>query len=402
MMLHVPTIFVALFLSCALFAVALRFTRPLLGAGAELRLWERSNWMLLASFFALFSRTFLPEWMAILLGNGLIFVSLYMLSRALHHFVLQQNPPRWHLGLVAAGWVCTALVMGSPLPTRTIAISALYGVQLATMVWLIASRGWQAEASLRTVGVTLGLACAALILRVADALVHPEDFSGYFQTSLGNGLTYLASFLFPLGAGFGFVLANLERTAKRLDALATRDAMTGCLNRAAFDSLLGHTLERVRREALPASLIVMDLDNFKQINDTCGHPMGDTVLSTFAEALRARLRAGDAFGRRGGDEFAVLLADTDTAQALSVAEVLRTTAEALVIPTPDGGQLRITISLGVATATAEHNTSVERLHVEADRSLYAAKQGGRNRAARPGTERRLRVVSASTDVLNAG
>jgi diguanylate cyclase (GGDEF)-like protein len=397
MLLHVPTIFVALFLSCALFVVALTFTRPLLGSGAELRLWVRGTWLLLASFMALFSRTFLPEWIAVLLGNGLIFASLYMLSRALYRFILDREPPRWQLGLVGAGWVCIALVMHSPLPLRTMAISSLFAVQLASMVWLIATRGWHAEASLRTVGMTLGLASGALIIRVGNAMLHPEDYNGYFQTSLGNGLTYLASFLFPLGAGFGFVLANLERTAKRLDHLATHDSMTGCLNRSAFDALLGHALERVRREALPASLIVMDLDNFKQINDTRGHPMGDAVLSAFAQTMRERLRASDAFGRRGGDEFAVLLADTDTAQALSVAEVLRTTAEGLMIPTPDGEPLRITISLGVATATAEHNTSVERLHVEADRSLYAAKQGGRNRAVRQGSERRLRVVGTGTE-----
>lgn len=396
MLLHVPTIFVALFLSCALFAVALRFTRPLLGAGEELRLWERSNWMLLASFIGLFSRTLVPEWIAILLGNGLIFVSLYMLSRALHHFVLQQEPPRWQLVMVPAGWAATALVMDSPLPARTIVISSLYAIQLFAMVWLIAGKGWQAEASMRTVGVTLGLACAALVIRVVNALLNPGDYNGYFQTSLGNGLTYLASFLFPLGAGFGFVLANLERTAKRLDRLATHDGMTDCLNRGAFDTLLANALERARRSHTPASLIVMDLDDFKQINDTRGHPTGDAALSAFAKAMQARLRAGDAFGRLGGDEFAVLLTDTDMAQAWSVAEVLRTTAEALVIPTPEGEPLRITVSLGVSTADGTHPATAESLHAQADKSLYAAKQGGRNRAVRhSSSEPRLRVVSVA-------
>lgn len=395
MLLHVPTIFISLFLSCALFAIALRFTRPLLGAGEELRLWERSNWLLLASFIGLFSRAFVPEWIAILLGNGLIFASLYMLSRALHHFVLQQEPPRWHLGMVLVGWACTALVMGSPLPVRTIVISCLYAVQLFAMAWLIVSKGWQAEASLRTVGVTLGLACAALVIRVVNAHLNPGDYNGYFQTSLGNGLTYLASFLFPLGAGFGFVLANLERTANRLDRLAAHDGMTDCLNRSAFDALLGNALERAQRSRTPASLIVMDLDDFKRINDTCGHPAGDAVLSAFARAMRARLRAGDAFGRLGGDEFAVLLTDTDMAQACSVAEVLRSTAEALVIPTPEGELLRITVSLGVSTADGEHPTTAQSLHGQADKSLYAAKQGGRNRAVRHSGEPRLRVVSAA-------
>jgi len=382
MLLHVPTIFVALFLSCALFVTALTFTRPLLGAGDELRLWVRSSWLLLASFIALFSRTFLPEWIAVLFGNGMVITSLYLMTRALHRFVLGQEPPRWHRGVMVAGWTATALVLGLPLSTRTIVISGMIAVQLASMIWLLAAHGWQRETSLRTVTVLLTLTCAALLIRLMNAVLHPEDFTGYFQTSLGNGITYLASFLFPLGAGYGFVLANLERTANRLDALAAHDSMTGCLNRGAFDTLLHHALERARRDAAPASLIVLDLDNFKQINDVHGHPTGDAVLSAFAQALRARLRSADAFGRLGGDEFAVLLVDTDIHRAQAVAEVLRTTAEALEISTPDGDSLRITVSMGVSTATPEQPVSAQTLHAQADKLLYAAKQAGRNRAMR--------------------
>ncbi|MBT9523774.1 MAG: GGDEF domain-containing protein [Rhizobacter sp.] len=382
MQLHVPTIFVALFFSFVLFVAALTFTRPILGAGAELRLWVRSVWLLLASFVALFSRVFMPEWFAVLFGNGLIFASLYLMSQALHRFVLAQDAPRWNKALMLLGWVGTALVMNSPLPVRTVVISCLIAAQLAPMVWLMLTRGWQAETALRTVGITLTLTWLSLLLRVANAIVRPEDYSGYFQTSLGNGVTYLASFLFPLGAGYGFVLANLERTAHRLDALATHDGMTGCLNRGAFDTLMGNALQRVRRDGTPASLIALDLDNFKQINDTRGHPTGDAVLQAFAHTLRDRLRAADALGRLGGDEFAVLLSDTDAAGALTMAEVLRTTAEALEIPTPDGERLRITVSIGVATATPDSLSTVEALHAAADKSLYAAKQGGRNQAVR--------------------
>jgi diguanylate cyclase (GGDEF)-like protein len=384
MQLHVPTIFVALFFSFALFVAALTFTRPMLGAGAELRLWVRSVWLLLASFVALFSRTFMPEWFAVLVGNGLIFASLCVMSQALHRFVLGKKPPRWHNSLMVLGWIGTAVVMNSPLPLRTVVISCLIAMQLAPMVWLMLTRGWQAETALRTVGVALALTWLALLLRVVNVIVRPEDYSGYFQTSLGNGITYLASFLFPLGAGYGFVLATLERTAHRLDALAMHDSMTGCLNRGAFDTLVGNALQRVRRDATPASLIVLDLDNFKHINDTRGHPTGDAVLTAFARALRERLRAGDAFGRLGGDEFAVLLTDTDATRALSMAEVLRSTAEALEIPTPGGERLHITVSIGVATATADGPTTVETLHADADKSLYAAKHGGRNQAVRLG------------------
>ncbi len=385
MLLHVPTIFVALFFSFALFVAALTLTRPLLGTSAELRLWVRSVWLLLASFAALASRTFMPEWFAVLFGNGLIFASLSLMNTALHRFVLAQDAPRWQRGLTVIGWVGTAAVMTQPLPVRTVVITSLIAAQAAPMVWLMLTRGWHAETALRTVGITLALTMLALLLRVANAAMHPEDYVGYFQTSLGNGVTYLASFLFPLGAGYGFVLANLERTARRLDALAMHDSMTGCLNRGAFDTVMNNTLQHVQRHGAPASLIVLDLDNFKHINDTRGHPAGDAVLTAFAHALRERLRATDAFARLGGDEFAVLLTDTDPTRALSMAEVLRSTAEALEIPTPDGDRLHITVSIGVATATPESLTTVQALHAAADKSLYAAKQGGRNQAVRLGS-----------------
>lgn len=382
MQLHVPTIFAALFSSFTLFVLALSFTRPTMGSGAELRLWVRSTWLLLAAFIALGSRAFLPEWLSVLAGNGLICASLFLMSQALHRFVLGHDAPRWHLALMFAGWAAIALVLGLPLRVRTLVISLFYVAQLLPMVWLIATRAWQAEAPLRTVAVTLGFTVVALLVRVGNALVRPEDFNGFFQTSLGNGLTYLASFLLPLGAGFGFVLANLERTARRLDALAAHDSMTGCLNRGAFDAVMANTLERARRTASPVSLMVLDLDDFKHINDTHGHPAGDAVLSAFAQAVRSRLRAADAFGRLGGDEFGVLLVDTDAAGARHVAETVRAAVESLDIALPGGEPVRVSASLGLATATG--HTPLGQLYAEADRALYAYKQGRRVAANGPG------------------
>lgn len=397
MLLHVPTIFVALFFAFTLFVSALTFARPFLVDRAELRLWAWSTWMLLAGFIALMLRAVWPEWTSVLLGNGLMFASLFMISQALHRFVLHRSAPRWHAGLLVAGWACTALVLGSPLALRTAVISALYAAQLVPVVWLIVTRGWHAEASLRTVAVTLGLTAVALLCRVGHALIHPDEYLNYFQTSLGNSLTYLGAFLFPLGAGFGFVLANLERVAHRLGDLASHDAMTGCLNRGAFDATLGHAVERARRAGQSISLLLIDLDDFKAINDARGHQAGDAALRAFADALRRRLRAADVFGRLGGDEFGVLLTDTDTAGTESVAEALRTNVEALQVPTPDGASLRLTISIGVSTASADRGSTLESLYADADRSLYRAKRGGRNQVGRaPETGREALLSTAGS------
>jgi diguanylate cyclase (GGDEF)-like protein len=378
MSLHVPTMFVALLLAFALFSVALTFARPFLRDRAELRLWGWGTWILVAGFVVLSSRAFLPEWIAVLCGNGLVFVGLFLFSRALHRFVLQQDAPRWQAGLMIASWACTALILSWPLYLRTSIISTLVAAQLTPLVWLLARQGWHAEASLRTVAVTLGLTVVALVVRAAHAQLRPDEYSGFFQASLGNGLTYLASFLFPLGAGFGFVLANLERVAHRLHESATHDSLTGCESRGVFDTVLPHVLERARREAAAVSLVIIDLDNFKQINDVHGHQAGDGVLRAFARAVRARLRAADVFARLGGEEFGVILPGTDAAGAMRVAEDLRTTVQALEIPVPDGGRLRVTISLGVSAAAVDRALTPEDLFAQADSALYEAKRGGRN------------------------
>ena len=385
MSLHVPTMFVALLLAFALFGVALAFARSLLRDQVELRIWGWGTWLLVGGFVFLSARVFVPEWVAVAFGNGLIFASLFLMNRALQRFVLQRDASRWQGGLMVASVIVTALIVALPLHLRISIISLLLAVQLVPMVLLIARHGWHAEASLRTVAITLALTAVALAIRAAHALLRPDEYAAFFQASLGNGLTYLTSFLFPLGAGFGFVLANLERLARGLGELATHDELTGCANRGVFQAMLQHALVRVQREPIAVSLIALDIDNFKQVNDVHGHQAGDAVLREFAGALRGRLRAADTFSRLGGEEFGVILTGTDSEGAMRVAEELRVAVEALEVPLADGRRLRITISLGVSTAASGRVPTPEEFFAEADRALYDAKRSGRNRVERCAT-----------------
>jgi diguanylate cyclase (GGDEF)-like protein len=232
---------------------------------------------------------------------------------------------------------------------------------------------------LRTVGLTLAFTVLALIVRAADALIDPTQFNSYFQASLGNSLTYLACFLFPLGAGFGFVLANLERMAHRLDRLASFDTLTGCLSRAVFDTTLIRAIQQAYREREGLALINLDLDHFKQINDTHGHLAGDRVLRSVAAALRDRLSLGQVLGRLGGDEFGIILPQTDGISAIRLAEELRQMVESLEIRDPAGVALRISLSIGVSSVAPGTQPTLEALYLEADRALYEAKFRGRNR-----------------------
>jgi two-component system cell cycle response regulator len=163
---------------------------------------------------------------------------------------------------------------------------------------------------------------------------------------------------------------ELVAQGARLEALLREDALTGLSNRRAILTQLAGMVSAARRHGHPLSVAILDLDHFKRINDTHGHAAGDKVLVTAAHALGAHLRAEDQLGRLGGEEFLVLLPDTDGMAARHVAEKLR--AEVAAAPT----EVRVTVSIGVATWDGE---APEDLLHRADEALYAAKQAGRDR-----------------------
>jgi diguanylate cyclase (GGDEF)-like protein len=156
---------------------------------------------------------------------------------------------------------------------------------------------------------------------------------------------------------------------------SVRDALTGCFNRAHALEVLDSEIRRARRTKLPLSLIMFDLDNFKQINDRHGHLAGDAVLAAIGGKMKAELRGSDLKCRYGGDEFMVILPDTPLAGAKQVSENLRVAVESHVIPW-NAEQIRITASFGVGVVrpTEDPLAAIAR----ADAALYAAKERGRN------------------------
>jgi diguanylate cyclase (GGDEF)-like protein len=159
---------------------------------------------------------------------------------------------------------------------------------------------------------------------------------------------------------------------------ATRDPLTGLWNRASILDILSQELSRSQRQAARFSIVLIDLDNFKEINDVYGHQVGDQVLRRISQAMRASKRSYDSIGRYGGEEFLVVLPDCDETSAVSQAERLRETVEQLTIETP-AGSIRTTASLGIAAFdTATCPDSIDMIEA-ADQALYRAKRHGRNR-----------------------
>ncbi|MFH1499585.1 MAG: GGDEF domain-containing response regulator [Verrucomicrobiota bacterium] len=171
---------------------------------------------------------------------------------------------------------------------------------------------------------------------------------------------------------------KLGETLAELRRLATHDALTGLHNRREFDRRLVEEVARARRFGRPLSLVLLDLDRFKSINDTHGHPAGDAVLVEVARRLSADVRRTDRLARHGGEEFALLLVETAQDAALAQARRLLTLIAEAPVVLPDGGTLTVTASAGVAGLTADGDElSLVRA---ADEALYRAKAAGRGRA----------------------
>ncbi|MEO8359833.1 MAG: GGDEF domain-containing protein [Vicinamibacteria bacterium] len=172
----------------------------------------------------------------------------------------------------------------------------------------------------------------------------------------------------------------LEAANARLEDVSRHDSLTGIANRRQFDSVLAEEWLRARRQKTPIAIGILDLDFFKDLNDAHGHPEGDEALRQVARALQGAMRRpADLVARYGGEEFAFILSDTDLAGALNVAEDVRARIEALKLRNPGGAEGYLTASVGLVAAVPADGLSTERLIEGADRALYAAKAGGRNR-----------------------
>lgn len=171
---------------------------------------------------------------------------------------------------------------------------------------------------------------------------------------------------------------RLEQANRELGELSRIDGLTGLYNRATIDGLVGEArLRASERHAPPCSLLLLDIDHFKAINDRHGHAVGDAALRSIATAMREATRSGDAIGRFGGEEFVVLLPGTDAAGALQLAERIRARVEQHELRSA-AGPIRLTVSIGVAANRAEDTDATAWLR-RADAALYRAKDAGRNR-----------------------
>ncbi len=164
---------------------------------------------------------------------------------------------------------------------------------------------------------------------------------------------------------------------RELKREASQDPLTGLKNKRRFEEDLRRELARARRDGTTGALLMLDLDNFKQVNDSRGHPVGDRVIEEIAGVLGGRTRETDVLARVGGDEFAIVLPNCDTAEAKRVGESIATAIREHV-PQPGDDVPQITVSVGVAMFGAGTEAGFDSVVAEADSAMYAAKDAGRD------------------------
>jgi two-component system, cell cycle response regulator len=170
-----------------------------------------------------------------------------------------------------------------------------------------------------------------------------------------------------------------RETMAQLYKLATRDNLTGLLNRSALYERAEKELSRAIREQAPLSMIMMDIDHFKNINDNFGHLVGDKALCSVADSVSRKKRQYDLIGRWGGEEFLLILPGTDAKEALLVAERLREEVATTSLSLPGADPIHVKVSIGIACLQPNHMLSFDDLLQRADHALYQAKNQGRDR-----------------------
>jgi len=174
-------------------------------------------------------------------------------------------------------------------------------------------------------------------------------------------------------------LAYLQAVIDQLCALSLKDPLTGLANRRYFQNVLGREIDVVARSGEPALLLMLDIDHFKKVNDTYGHPAGDAVLQAVGKALTKCVRPMDTVARFGGEEFVIILPSCQGHYGHQVAERLRESVSALTVTFPNGDSIQVTISIGGAYAPRWVRSTSELWMDRADIELYRAKSEGRNR-----------------------
>lgn len=323
-------------------------------------------------------RGLIPDIFSIIAASALLLLGQLLLVIGLRRYSGQLAV--WRPALDAIGAVLIVMVWltyGSQHYQGRIFVMSLAHIGFsaigAYLAWHAAPKGFGS----RFLSIVFLLCVAVAAWRIATLPSNFNETDAIFDHDPIQQI-YLGMFsLGVLGLSIGFILLANERLRVELEFMATRDPMTGALNRRAFFSRATVECARSARTNRPLAVITSDIDFFKKVNDTHGHHIGDLVIKDYTHRAGSMLRPSDILARFGGEEFVILLPETDMAEAKKVAERIRREIE----HQPDKKLPPYTVSQGISETQSKKSTAIniETLIAEADAALYRAKERGRNR-----------------------
>lgn len=333
--------------------------------------WTAGTAILFLAGLTAATRGIAPDLVAISLANLLIFTGVYFQYHGSEYF-FGRRPRFWprYGVIIAMTLLSTWFLVASPQYLWRLMISIAVLTWLFSMhAWLILTHGGKTFAY-RMAFVVLVFAVLSQVLRFSTAWLFPAG-TGILDTTPQN-LVYVLSYPFlMLLTAISLVLMATDRVRAEFEHLASHDSLTNALSRRNLTFVCQQELERCARHGRQMSVLLIDIDHFKAINDSLGHQAGDQVLVQFVGAVSTLLRRNDVIGRLGGEEFVVVLPETSIDVARVVAERIRATVAAMA------GPQRFTVSIGVTTNAVGKDT-VDSLMARADRAMYQAKQRGRD------------------------
>ena len=343
-----------------------------------LKSWAYGSCWIFAGVVFITLRDTIPLGLSVVAGNALIIIGTWMWLDGTYRFLGLPNHRRaWIAAMVLVNAAITWCYYVQP---SFVMRSSLISLMMVALLLVHAGhllRQPNYRYASRFVSFALLVSAADWLLRMGGAivgLIDPTLFAPTSFNALVNGVQTVAGLLILVG----FVLLASERVRHDFEMLAAKDSLTGALMRRSWNAAAQSELDRARRHQRALTLVAMDLDHFKLINDAHGHAVGDQVLINFVAMVNRHLRSADQLGRMGGEEFVLLLPETSLEDGLLVAERIRKATETLVLPCP------FTVSMGVAHLLPV-DTGTDSLLERADAALYRAKALGRNRVERETT-----------------
>ncbi len=319
----------------------------------------------------------MPE-LFIPLANGIGLAGLALNHTCVRHL---QNRPVWRFGPAAVGGgvalCCLILLLsGGGLSAVRTLVSFVAAAILLVIAFEVLVRYEHRGVPHHITGLLSTTLAVVFLVRMGAGLIYEAPLGQLVDDTVERA-TFLLSLLGTVIGAINYILMASDEFNRELTMLANTDGLTGALNRRRLFELGEVEFRRARRHGRELTVLILDIDRFKAINDRAGHPFGDRVIQAVADTCAGQIRREDMIGRMGGEEFAILLPETGGETGRLLAERLRGTIERQLTPLAAEGGVAVTCSIGGVSMTRDHSQFSD-LIAQSDSALYDAKNGGRN------------------------